>query len=117
MVNTLQFFCLVLGLSLTAGPVEQSALSEVIGSSSAASEASETDADVQKIPDIEAGILDITKYGNITLTIGPDSMEDLGYEPADLILVRIGDSEMEMPIGTAYTDADSGAPSAVLKVV
>ncbi len=61
-------------------------------------------------PEIEAGIDIINKYGNIVLTVSPQSMRDLGYEPADMILVRIGDHEMEMPIGTAYSDVDSGEP-------
>lgn len=49
------------------------------------------------------------------LTIGPESMIDLGYEPADIILVKAGDAEMEMPIGTAYSDADSGEPICCLR--
>ena len=66
--------------------------------------------DAGETPAIEATILEISKYGNIVLSIGPDSMKELGYEPADLILVRIGSAEMEMPIGTSYSDADSGEP-------
>ena len=69
----------------------------------------------QSVPDVEAGILEINKYGNIRLTIGPESMTSLGYEPADIIRVRIGESEMEMPIGTNYTDVDSGQPVCTFK--
>ncbi len=61
-------------------------------------------------PQIEAGIAEISKYGNIVLTIDPEEMKKLGYEPADIITVRIGDQEMDMPVGTAYTDVDSGEP-------
>ena len=71
--------------------------------------------ETQRIPDIEAGIAGINKYGNIILTIGPESMTELGYEPADMISVRIGEAEMEMPIGTEYTDVDSGDPICRLK--
>ena len=42
-------------------------------------------------------------------------MKKLGYEPADIVLVKIGDAEMEMPIGTSYTDADSGEPICCFK--
>ena len=66
--------------------------------------------DSQMYPDVEAGIYKINKYGNITLTIGSESMEKPGYEPADIVKIKIGDAEMEMPIGTAYSDADSGEP-------
>ena len=64
---------------------------------------------------LEAGIYSISKYGNIILTIGPDSMGEYGYEPADIICVKIGDAEIEMPIGTAYSDVDSGEPVCVFK--
>ncbi len=61
-------------------------------------------------PQIESGISGLSKYGNIVLTVSPQSMKDLGYEPADIITVKIGDHEMDMPVGTAYTDVDSGEP-------
>lgn len=65
--------------------------------------------------ELETGIERINKYGNITLTIGPESMRELGYEPADVILVRIGGEEVEMPVGTAYSDVDSGEPVCTFK--
>lgn len=72
--------------------------------------APQTAEDTGDVPAIEANLYQISKYGNIILSISPDSMKELGYEPADLILVRIGSAEMEMPIGTSYSDADSGEP-------
>ena len=69
----------------------------------------------EKVRSIETGINSINKFGSITLEIGPESMKDLGYEPADTISVRIGDAEMEMPIGTSYSDADSGEPICCFK--
>lgn len=65
--------------------------------------------------ELEAGIAEIDKYGNITLTIGPETMQDLGYEVADVVCVRAGDTELEMPIGTAYSDVDSGEPVCVFR--
>ena len=67
------------------------------------------------VQSVETGIDSINKYGSITLTIGPESMRELGYEPADIISVRIGDAEMEIPIGTNYADADSGEPICCFK--
>ena len=72
--------------------------------------APQTAEDADEVPSIEATILEISKYGNIVLSISPESLKELGYEPADIILVRIASAEMEMPIGTAYSDADSGEP-------
>ena len=89
---------------------EDSGTENSVTPADAAGEITEKDYGAQTVPDVEAGINDIDKYGNITLTISPDSMLNAGYETADIISVRIGDSEMEMPVGTAYSDADSGEP-------
>lgn len=40
----------------------------------------DSEADSQMYPDVEAGIYKINKYGNITLTIGSESMEKLGQD-------------------------------------
>lgn len=63
-----------------------------------------------EVPVIEAGIYDISKYGNIILTIKPDAMIGYGYEEADIIDVEIGGKHMKMPIGTNYSDVDAGRP-------
>ncbi len=82
---------------------------EPIASPAAAEQAEEADS-TEQVPDVEAGIYEIKKSGNIVLSIGAESMKKLGYEPADIISVKIGDAVMEMPIGTSYTDVDSGKP-------
>ena len=64
----------------------------------------------EAVPEIEAGIAAVSKYGNIVLTVGPQSMRELGYEPADIVTVKINDFEIDMPIGTSFTDVDSGEP-------
>ena len=64
----------------------------------------------EAVPAIEAGIYEVNKHGNIVLTVSGESMLELGYEPADLINVRIGDAERIMPVGTSSSDADSGEP-------
>ncbi|MBR4446455.1 MAG: tyrosine-protein phosphatase [Solobacterium sp.] len=61
------------------------------------------------IEDIETGILGISKYGNIVLTVTPQTMMNYGYEEADIIHVEIGDEQMTMPIGTNYSDVDAGS--------
>ncbi len=67
-------------------------------------------------PAVETGIYEINKYGNMILTIGAEAMTELGYEPADVVSVKIGDAEMEMPIGTNYSDVDSGEPICCFKI-
>ena len=61
-------------------------------------------------PAIVTKIREISRYGNITLTVSPEKLQEAGFEPADIILVKIGSHEMEMPVGTCYNDADSGEP-------
>ena len=66
-------------------------------------------------PVVETEIALIDKYGNIDLTVSPESLRGSGYEPGDIVLVKIGDTEIEMPVGTHYTDVDNGAPICCLK--
>lgn len=66
--------------------------------------------DAKAVPDVVSDIALIDKYGNIDLVISPEALKAQGYEPADIILVKIDEAEMEMPIVTQYTDVDSGKP-------
>ena len=59
---------------------------------------------------VSTNIKEISRYGNITLAVSPETLLGAGFEPADIILVKIGEHEMEMPVGTCYNDADSGEP-------
>lgn len=61
-------------------------------------------------PDVKTGVAGVNKYGNITLSVTPDEMSAQGYEPADIIRVEIGGAALTMPVGTAYSDVDSGEP-------
>ena len=58
----------------------------------------------------ETGIESVNKYGNIILTVKPEELKALGFEPADIILVEVGGASLAMPIGTEYSDVDSGEP-------
>ncbi len=64
---------------------------------------------------VETEIAQIDKYGNLDLAVTPEALREGGYEPGDVILVKIGDLELEMPIGTQYTDVDAGTPVCCLK--
>ena len=72
-------------------------------------ESSQNDASEQEYPVIEAGIYTISKYGNIILTISPETMMEYGYEEADIIDVEIGSVHKEMPVGINYSDVDAGS--------
>ena len=66
--------------------------------------------DASNVPPIEAKIAEIKKFGNIVLSVSPETMQTLGYEVADMISVKIGDAEWAMPVGTSYSDVDIANP-------
>lgn len=53
-------------------------------------------------------IKEIGKHGNVILNTSFDEMESVGIGIGDIITVKAGDKEYELPVGTAYTDVDSG---------
>ncbi len=50
----------------------------------------------------------INKHGNVILHTTFEEMKEAGIEVGDLITVRVGGASYTMPVGTAYTDVDSG---------
>ena len=50
----------------------------------------------------------INKHGNVILHTTFEEMKKAGIEVGDLITVRVGGASYTMPVGTAYTDVDSG---------
>ena len=77
------------------------------GAETSAAEA-KTETEAENAIAFEAGIEQVNRHGNLILTVGPASMEEMGYEPADIIRVEIGGQEAEMPVGTDYSNVDSG---------
>jgi len=51
---------------------------------------------------------EINKHGNIILDVTFDQMNSHNIEIGDVITVFVGDKEYDMPVGTSYTDVDSG---------
>ena len=62
------------------------------------------------VPEIETGIREIKKYGNLVLTVSPDTMIGLGFEPGDTVYVSIGGVTVKMPVGTAFSNVDTLEP-------
>ena len=67
-------------------------------------------AEIAECPQVETDVREITKFGNLVLTITSKSFLSLGYEVGDIISVNIGDTSLDVPICTDYDDADVGAP-------
>ena len=57
---------------------------------------------------VTTGIASVNKHGSVILDVTPQEMTALGYEPADLVQVELGATSLTLPIGTAYSDVDSG---------
>lgn len=53
-------------------------------------------------------IKEISKHGNALLDVTFDGMKAAGLEIGDVITVTVGEKKYDLPIGTSYTDVDSG---------
>ena len=53
-------------------------------------------------------ITGISKHGNVKLNTSFEEMNSHGFEVADIISVSVGDDIYDMPIGTYFTDVDTG---------
>ncbi len=62
----------------------------------------------EKTVEVVTTIDDINKYGNVILSVEPKTMLGLGFEVADVVRVKIGSAEIEIPVGTTYSDVDAG---------
>lgn len=57
---------------------------------------------------ITLGFREINKHGNIILDTSFKEMNEHGIGIGDMITVKIGEKEFDLPVGTSYTDVDSG---------
>src|SRR5690606_15950481 len=58
--------------------------------------------------DVVGTVVEIQKYGNLTMDIKPKALYDAGYELGDILEVTVGDNVLEIPFGTSYSDVDTG---------
>lgn len=58
----------------------------------------------------EAGVADISKYGNLILDITGEDLFGRGYEYGDLLEVTVLNQTWEIPLGSSYSDVDAGMP-------
>ncbi|MBO4885396.1 MAG: tyrosine-protein phosphatase [Clostridia bacterium] len=72
-------------------------------------------AEQAEIPAFETDIADIQKYGNLVLNITGSSVLELGYGYGDVVSVTILGETLDMPVGSSYSDVDTG--SMIFRVV
>ncbi|MGE9970459.1 alpha/beta fold hydrolase [Candidatus Pseudoscillospira sp. SGI.172] len=53
--------------------------------------------------------LSVSKYGNVTTTLPVSLFDGAGYEVGDVLSVTVGDTTLEAPYGTAYSNVDNGS--------
>lgn len=59
--------------------------------------------------EIVGTVVEVQKYGNLTMDIDPSAFYDAGYELGDILKVTIGDTVLEMPFCKNYSDVDTGS--------
>ena len=64
--------------------------------------------DTNATDSLELTVNEISKHGNVKLNVTFDEMKSAGIEIGDIITVKVGDNVYVLPVGTAYTDVDSG---------
>ena len=58
--------------------------------------------------DVDVSIKEVSKHGNLLLDTTFAELNAAGIEIGDIIIVKLGDRQYNLPVGAAYTDVDSG---------
>ncbi len=72
-------------------------------------------AEQAEAPAFETDVIDIQKYGNLVLNVTGTGVLELGYEYGDVVSVTILGETYDMPVGSSYSDVDTG--SMIFRVV
>ncbi|SHJ50965.1 Protein tyrosine/serine phosphatase [Dethiosulfatibacter aminovorans DSM 17477] len=64
---------------------------------------------VEDLPVLNGIVVEVQKYGNLTLDIAPSAFYDAGYELGDVLEITVGDNVLELPFVTSYSDVDTGS--------
>lgn len=58
--------------------------------------------------DVSGTVAEVQKYGNLTMDIKPKALYDAGYAAGDILKVKVGNNELQIPFCTSYSDVDTG---------
>lgn len=61
----------------------------------------------ENYPVLEAKVVEVQKYGNLTMDLAPAEFYEAGYELGDMLEVTFNDKELKMPFVTSYSDVDT----------
>lgn len=54
-------------------------------------------------------VVEVQKYGNLTMDLKPKAFYDAGFELGDVLAVTVGPQELTIPFCTSYSDVDTGS--------
>lgn len=54
-------------------------------------------------------VKEVQKYGNLTMDIEPKALYDANYKLGDMLKVTLGNTVLEIPLCTSYSDVDTGS--------
>jgi protein tyrosine/serine phosphatase/S-adenosylmethionine hydrolase len=58
---------------------------------------------------VSGTVLEVQKYGNLTMDIKPKALYEAGYALGDFLNVTMGDTVLKVPFCTSYSDVDNGS--------
>ncbi len=61
-----------------------------------------------RIANVTGTVVEVQKYGNLTMDIKPNVLYRAGYELGDMLKVKVGSHQLEIPFCTSYSDVDTG---------
>lgn len=70
-------------------------------------ELAQTLKNISNLSHINGKTISISKYGNITTDISTESFKSVGFEPGDIITVKVGNKLINMPYGDTYSNVDN----------
>lgn len=66
-------------------------------------------ADNSSFAEVSGTVVEVQKYGNLTMDIKPKALYDAGYKLGDILKVTVGENVLEIPFCTSYSDVDTGS--------
>ena len=58
---------------------------------------------------LTGNVTSVSKYGNITTSISLEALSTIDAAAGDLLTITVGETAMNVPYGTAYSDVDNGS--------
>jgi protein tyrosine/serine phosphatase/S-adenosylmethionine hydrolase len=64
---------------------------------------------IDNTPTLTGTVIEVQKYGNLTMDLKPKALYDAGFELGDMLTVTVGSHVLTIPFCTSYSDVDTGS--------